>query len=195
MAPLARPEGAPKEDVRAPGSGARARRRGTALKTSPVSPETDAPAPLDGRQSPAASAIARGLSRFYAAAGAAVVEETPLANGRRADMLALWPDGSLDIIEIKSGLPDLRADRKWPFYQDYCDRLYFAIDLATPPGAPPQEAGLYIADAHGAHLLRAAPQRRLAPARRKAVTLLFARLAAERLRRLRDPDFFARPDF
>ncbi|MNR65155.1 hypothetical protein D3C85_1880770 [compost metagenome] len=45
----------------------------------------------------------------------------------------------------------------------------------------PEDCGLFLSDGYGAHLLRDAPEHRLAPATRKSVTLNFSRTAAERL--------------
>jgi hypothetical protein len=144
--------------------------------------------PTDGRQSEAATRIARGVRRFFRAAGYATLTEMPLASGRRADLVALAADGALVIVEIKSSLADFRADRKWADYRSHCDRLYFAIDLATPVEVMPQDAGLILADAFGAEILREAPDHPLAPATRKSMLLRFARLAADRLHMLGDPE-------
>jgi len=51
----------------------------------------------------------------------------------------------------------------------------------------PEEAGLIIADGFGAAVLRDAPLNALSGARRKAVTLRFARSAAAMLHALADP--------
>jgi hypothetical protein len=45
----------------------------------------------------------------------------------------------------------------------------------------PEECGLFLSDGYGAHMLREAPEHRLPPATRKAVTLNFSRAAAQRL--------------
>lgn len=145
--------------------------------------------PLDGRQSDAARAIARGVRRMFGAAGIATLDEVALPNGRRADVLALAPDGSIQIVEIKSCIADFRADRKWPEYRAYCDALYFAVDLSTPLDILPPEAGLIVADSYGASLARPAPEHRLAAATRKAMLVRFARLAAGRLYGLHDPEW------
>ncbi len=135
----------------------------------------------DGRQSLRAMAVRRGVQRLLSEAGEAHVPELTLANGRRADLVSLAADGTLTIIEIKSSLQDLRADCKWPDYRDFCDRLFFAT-LPDVPLAPfPADCGLIIADPHGAEIVRPAPEHRLVAARRKALTLRFARQAALRL--------------
>jgi len=51
----------------------------------------------------------------------------------------------------------------------------------------PEECGLIVADGFGAALLRDGVLHPLAPARRRALTLRFARTAATRLRHLLDP--------
>jgi hypothetical protein len=112
-----------------------------------------------------------------------------LPDGRRADIVALAPDGTINIVEIKSCVADYRADRKWPDYRDFCDRLYFAISLTTPAHIIPEEAGLIVADDYGAQIVRSGIEHRLAAARRKSVTLKFARMAADRLHSLHDPSW------
>jgi hypothetical protein len=131
--------------------------------------------------------LARGVCRGLAALGWSVLTEVTLANGRRADVLALSGAGDLAIIEVKSSIEDFRADRKWGEYREFCDELYFAVPDGFPLELIPDECGLIAADSFGAELLRPAPVLRLAPARRKALTLRFAQLAAQRLLRLVDP--------
>jgi len=64
----------------------------------------------DGRQSPAAFAICRGVARLLRAHGLAAISELALANGRRADVAAIADSGEIWIVEIKSCLEDFRAD-------------------------------------------------------------------------------------
>jgi hypothetical protein len=143
--------------------------------------------PADGRQSPNATAIAIGARRLLAGYGFASVTELTLASGRRADIVALGPDGCIWIIEIKSSIADFRADAKWPEYREYCDRLYFAVAPDFPTEILPAETGLILADGYGADLAREAPEHKLAGARRRAVMLRFAHAAAARLHALVDP--------
>src|SRR6476646_9500084 len=97
---------------------------------------------FDGRQSAAAAEIQRGVCRALRALGHAVVTELALANGRRADVVALSPGGDIWIVEIKSCLIDYQTDGKWPDYRPYCDRLYFAVASDFPYDVLPGEAGL-----------------------------------------------------
>ncbi len=124
---------------------------------------------------------------MLSAAGFAAVSEFPLASGRRADIIALNGRGVIWIVEIKSSVADYRADGKWPEYWDYCDELYFAVPPEMPQEILPDNAGLIVADAWGAEILRAPEPQKLAGARRKAVTLRFARAAALRLHAMFDP--------
>ncbi|RBP18298.1 hypothetical protein DFR50_101242 [Roseiarcus fermentans] len=143
--------------------------------------------PPDGRQSETALTIARGVRRLLRARGFSSLTELPLVDGRRADIVAVNGEGEVLIVEIKSSAADLRADRKWRDYLAACDRLYFAISAATPAAIMPAEAGLILADAYGAEVLREADPRRMASATRRAVLLRFAQAAADRLHRLADP--------
>jgi hypothetical protein len=147
------------------------------------------PAPLlvDGRQSPTASAIARGTTRLLHALGYSMVSELPLPSGRRADLVALGGDGEILIVEIKSSVADFRADQKWMDYRLHCDRLFFATIAGVPCDIFPADTGLIVADAFGASIVCAAPEHRLLAARRKTVMLRFAHAAALRLQALADP--------
>lgn len=136
----------------------------------------------------AALLLARGVCRVLAQLGYASLVEFPLANGRRADILALGKTGDLIIVEIKSSVADFRADRKWANYREFADRLYFAVPNQFPVLLIPEECGLIVADSFGAAVLREGVLSPLAPARRRALTLRFALAAATRLRRQLDPD-------
>ena len=116
-----------------------------------------------------------------------MLPEFTLASGRRADMIGISDAGEIWIVEIKSSPEDFRSDSKWPEYRDWCDRLFFAISTAMAPEIMPTEAGLIVADSWGADILRHADASSLHAARRKAVTLAFARAAALRLHGLYDP--------
>jgi hypothetical protein len=134
-----------------------------------------------------AKELARGAARCLLQLGYATLAEAPLANGRRADLLALGSDGVLLIVEVKSSVADFRSDRKWADYRDYCDRLSFAVPADFPKALIPDDCGLIVADPFGALVLREGVLHALSPARRRALTLRFARLAAERLTRFLDP--------
>ena len=123
--------------------------------------------------------VTRGAARLLHQLGWAPVLEAPLPNGRRADILALGPRGEFAIVEVKSSLQDYRADAKWADYRPYCDRFYFAVSPEFPRQALPGP-GVIVADGFGGAVLAEAPETPLAPARRRALTLAFARMAAFR---------------
>jgi len=141
---------------------------------------------------PVAAEVARGVTRLFFRQDLFAMCEVPLPNGRRADMIAVDSKGCLTIVEIKVAKADLLGDGKWTDYLDFCDRFYWAV----PPGLAalcqaerflPSEAGLIVADRYDAVLVREALHRPLAPARRKAEVLRFARRAARRLSAQIDP--------
>jgi hypothetical protein len=128
--------------------------------------------------------VTRGAARLLADMGYAPLLEVCLPNGRRADVMALGRKGDIVIVEVKSGIEDYRVDRKWPEYAPFCDAFFFAVAPEFPEGVLPEEPGLIVADAFGGAVVRDAPVLALAPARRKALTIAFGRLAA--MRTLRD---------
>lgn len=156
-------------------------------KTSSIVQEDDPVLCPDGRQSPVAAALQRGVCRSLRARGHSVVTELTVAGGRRADVVGLSPSGDIWIVEIKSCLADFQADAKWWEYRDHCDRLYFAVAPDFPSEALPSETGLILADRYGAEVMREPCEGRLTAARRKAMILCFARAAALRLQTKLDP--------
>jgi hypothetical protein len=126
------------------------------------------------------AAVTRGAARLFVDLGYAPLMEVGLPNGRRADIMALGPKGQIAIAEVKSGIDDFRTDLKWGEYLAFCDAFYFAVAPEFPEGLLPAEPGLVVADAFGGAVVREAPLSPLAGARRKALTLAFARLAALR---------------
>jgi hypothetical protein len=131
--------------------------------------------------------LCRGVRRALTDWGWSSVTEFWLANGRRADVFAIDPAGRVAIVEVKSGLEDFRTDAKWPEYREWCDEFYFAVEPDFPHALIPDEVGLIIADGFAAEIVRASPETKLAPARRKSLLLGFAIHAAGRLHRLEDP--------
>ncbi|MEX6506339.1 MmcB family DNA repair protein [Jiella sp. M17.18] len=136
---------------------------------------------VDGRQSERAMMVRRGVQRLMMARRVSLLPEVPLDTGRRADLVCLSEKGAFAIIEIKTSIEDFRADQKWPIYRLHCDQLYFATHPGVPAGIFPEDCGLIVSDGYEAEILREAPEERMPPATRKALTLRFARLSADRL--------------
>jgi hypothetical protein len=134
-------------------------------------------------------AVCRGSCRLMRQSGNSVVLEMPLPDGRRADIFAVGRDGCLTIVEVKSSIEDWRVDAKWPDYFSWCDLFYVAVPVDFPQALIPAEVGLIVADAYGGEILREPARRSVTAARRKALLVDCARLAAERLARIEDPDF------
>src|SRR5471032_2607836 len=128
-----------------------------------------------------AAEVARGVSRLLLQEGFSPILEFTLANGRRLDVAALWPDGTLLGVEIKVALADLRGDTKWPEYLEFCEHFYFAIPPDFPDHHVPPTTGLIVADRYGGAIIRPATPAQVHANRRKAVTLRFAKVAADRL--------------
>jgi len=124
--------------------------------------------------------VTRGVARLLVDMGYAPLLEVGLPNGRRADVMALGPRGDIVICEVKSGVEDYRCDQKWREYGPFCDAFYFAVAPEFPHDLIGDDCGLIVADGFGGAVVRDATAIPLAPARRKALTLAFARLGAFR---------------
>jgi hypothetical protein len=138
-----------------------------------------------------AALIRRAAARLCGRLLWAPLHEVALPNGRRADILALRPDGGFVCIEVKSGPRDFLVDAKWPEYRDFADALFFAVDADFPQALLPAGVGLIVTAGLEADLLREAPAHPMPPARRRVLLQRFALLAAGRLAAVEDPAGFA----
>ncbi|MBN06134.1 MmcB family DNA repair protein [Ponticaulis sp.] len=133
--------------------------------------------------------ITRGVARLLMNLGQVIIAEMSLVTGRRVDLIGIDRAGLVTIVEIKASVAGFKSDRKWQEYLEYCDLFYFAVAPGFPlellPSGP--EYGLIVGDRFDAEILREATRLKLAAARRKAVTLRFARTAATRLQELTFP--------
>ena len=133
-----------------------------------------------------AADVARGVTRLFLRHDLTAMEEVPLDNGRRADIMAVDPKGRIVIVEIKVARGDLLGDAKWLDYLDHCDRFYWGLapDLdracLETEAFLPGSCGVIVADGYDAEILRPAPMMPLAAARRKAEVERLARVAMRR---------------
>ena len=155
------------------------------------------PAVAGSISGPVAADVARGIARLFARNDIYCLAEMPLKNGRRADLIGVDAKGLIVIVEIKVARGDLLGDSKWRDYLDYCDRFFWGI----PPGldrAPldtdafePEACGVIVADGYDGEIVRPAPLRSLAAARRKTLTSALARTSMRRHSAAIDPQIGA----
>ena len=120
-------------------------------------PMSDSPAilsrpiilPVDGRQSAVASGIQRGVRRLFSELGHVTLPEFTLANGRRADLIALAPDGAADRRDQieRGGFPGRPEMAR---LRGFCDWFYFAVPETVPFDILPEDRGLIVADSFAA---------------------------------------------
>lgn len=154
----------------------------------------DTPSIAAAGVNPPATDVARGVRRLFARNDIWCLPEMPLRGGRRADLMGVDRKGNVVIVEIKVARADLLGDAKWPDYLDHCDRFYWAL----PPGldrAPldsdnfrPDACGIIVADAYDAEIVRPAPLKPLAAARRKVEVAALARAAMRRMTMAEDSE-------
>jgi len=138
--------------------------------------------------------LARGVARHLRQHDFVTLEEFVPARGLRMDVFALGPKGEFWVVECKSSRADFLSDGKWQGYLEWGDRYFWAVDADFPTELLPAETGLIIADGYDAEIIRMGPEAKLAPARRKLLTMKFARHAASRLQGYRDPGVSAFSD-
>ncbi len=116
--------------------------------------------------------------------------EVPLRNGRRADIVALGPQGDVLIVEVKSSLTDFQSDQKWPDYLPFADMFCFAVDADFPrdrlfaSSMWTDRIGLIIADRYGGDMVKPPAHVPMHAARRNRVVRTLAQRGGRRLARL-----------
>jgi hypothetical protein len=152
-------------------------------RTAMASTLTQSPLPDEARK---AQDVARGICRLLARNDIWMLAEMPLRNGRRADLMGIDPKGQVVIVEIKTARADLLGDGKWPDYLEFCDRFYWGLSPELDrsclelPEFLPECCGVIVADRYDAEIVRPAPSRPLAAARRRAEVERLARTALRR---------------
>jgi hypothetical protein len=131
--------------------------------------------------------LARGVSRLLRGFGFATLFEFGPAPGLRVDVIGVGARGEVWIVECKSCRVDYVSDLKWRGYLEWCDRFFFSVDADFPAEILPLEAGLILADPWDAEVQRWPAATPLPGARRRALTLRFARAAALRHAAALDP--------
>lgn len=140
-----------------------------------------------------AEELTRGVTRMLVDQGIAPVSEFRLPKGRRLDVMGLARNGRFWAIEVKSSREDFLSDGKWPEYLEWADYFLFAVAVDFPRELLPANEGLILADRFHAEIMLPAQERLLPPARRRSLTLSFARTAALRTQMLLDPTMTAVP--
>ena len=149
---------------------------------------------IPGSDDRRAHAVARGICRLFARNDVWCLAEMPLRNGRRADLMGIDARGQVVIVEIKTARADLLGDAKWPDYLEFCDRFYWGMPpeldrtCLEGPEFRPDCCGVIMADEYDAEIVRPAPSRPLAAARRKVEVERLARAALRRQLIALDPD-------
>ena len=131
--------------------------------------------------------LARGVARHLRSLNFHTVLEFVPTSGLRVDVMAIGPKGEIWIIECKSSKADFQSVTKWQRYLEWCDQYFWAVSPDFPTELLPEDTGLILADSYYAEIIRDAPTQKLSAARRKKLTLKYARNASERLQSLIDP--------
>ena len=127
-----------------------------------------------------------GVTRLFTDLDMGYLTEFTLSSGRRVDVIGINPSGMISVAEIKASIADYKNDQKWPDYLEYCDYFYFAVtsDFQLSEIPTNHRCGLIIADKYGAEILQPASFVKLSSARRKSITLRFARIASQKYQSL-----------
>ena len=103
-----------------------------------------------------AAEVARGVSRLLMQEGFSPILEFTLANGRRLDVAALGPDGTMLGVEIKVALADLRGDTNGRNISNFASFSISRSRPIFPTITCRRRTGLIVADRYGGAIVRPA---------------------------------------
>ncbi len=132
--------------------------------------------------------LIRGVARHLYNRSFVSVSKFVPHQGLRVDLIALGSKDEIWIIECKSSRSDYLSDKKWKRYLEWCDCFFWAVSVDFPVDLLPSGTGYMIADHYNAEIIREAPMKPLAIARRRTLIKKFAFHAARHLQRLCDPN-------
>ena len=72
--------------------------------------------------------ILQKTMRYLSLKGYKVLSEFALPNKKRVDIIAINLKKEIIIVEVKSNKNDIKLDKKWKNYLNYCNYFYFACN-------------------------------------------------------------------
>lgn len=96
-------------------------------------PDPPSSGPPLAERLPPGQRLARGVCRHLRGLDFAPLIEFAPTPALRVDVMALGPRGEIWIVECKSSRVDYVSDQKWHGYLEWCDRFFWAVDLAFRP--------------------------------------------------------------
>ena len=133
--------------------------------------------------------ILQKTMQFLSLKGYKVLSEFALPNKKRVDIIAINSKKKIIIVEVKSNRNDIKNDKKWKNYLNYCNYFYFAFNDGITNSNFSKNVGVIQNCKNGIKILKTSKYKKIAPKKKNTLIFKIALSATSKFHRLIDPEF------
>ena len=133
--------------------------------------------------------ILQKTMQFLSLKGYKVLSEFALPNKKRVDIIAINLKKKIIIVEVKSNKKNLKYDKKWKNYLNYCNYFYFACNDKLKDFDFSENIGVIQNNSNNIRIIRKSKYKKLSENKKKQLIFKIALSATSKFHRLIDPEF------
>ena len=133
--------------------------------------------------------ILQKTMRYLSDKGYRVLSEFALPNKKRVDIIGINSKKKIIIVEVKAKEKDLKTDKKWKNYLNYCNYFYFSCTEEIKKLDILQNVGIIQVTNSKVKIIKKSKFKKLSKTTNFRLILHFALSAASKFHRLIDPMF------
>ena len=133
--------------------------------------------------------ILQKTMQFLSLKGYKVLSEFALPNKKRVDIIAINLKKKIIIVEVKSNKKNLKYDKKWKNYLNYCNYFYFACNDKLKDSEFSENIGIIQNNSNNIKIIRKSKYQKISENKKKQLIFKIALSAASKFHRLIDPGF------
>ena len=133
--------------------------------------------------------ILQKTMQFLSLKGYKVLSEFALPNKKRVDIIGINLKKKIIIVEVKSNKKNLKYDKKWRNYLNYCNYFYFACNDKLKDFDFSENIGVIQNNSNNIRIIRKSKYKKLSENKKKQLIFKIALSAISKFHRLIDPEF------
>ena len=133
--------------------------------------------------------ILQKTMQFLSLKGYKVLSEFALPNKKRVDIIGINLKKKIIIVEVKSNKKNLKYDKKWRNYLNYCNYFYFACNDKLKDFDFSENIGVIQNNSNNIRIIRKSKYKKLSENKKKELIFKIALSATSKFHRLIDPEF------
>ena len=133
--------------------------------------------------------ISQKTMQFLSSKGYKVLSEFALPNKKRVDIIAINSKKEIIIVEVKSKKNEVKTDKKWKNYLNYCNYFYFACNDKLKNFNFSKNVGVIQKKSNSIKIIKKSKYKKISQKRKNILILKIALSATSKFHRLIDPEF------